>query len=757
MTQPEPLTITAAEDYTSESIQVLEGLEAIRKRPGMYVGGVSLSALHHLVYECVDNAIDEVMADYATTVTVRLGVDGSCTVIDDGRGMPVDPMVHENPAINGRAAVEVIMTEMHAGGKFDDNVYKVSGGLHGVGVKCVNALSKWTEVEVVKGGNVHLITFARGEIVNPLHVVATRADATDENPHKTGTKISFLPDPEIFPDPGLRFDMLQHRLRELAYLNPGVTIRLIDERVDKSGKTREETFHFEDGLIGYIHHLNRAKTAVSPVIRIHKDEGNNGIAIDVAMQYTDSPNELLLAFGNNIHNPDGGTHVSGFKTSLTRTINHYAKRANLLKDITPSGDDLREGLTAVLSVKLPEPQFNNQTKEKLLNPEAEGLVSSALNEQLKAWLEENPGEARKIALKAVLAAQAREAARRARELIKRKSALDSGGMPQKLADCATKDVGRSELFIVEGDSAGGSAKGGRDHETQAILPLRGQILNVEKARLDKVLAFEEIRVLIQALQCGIGEDFDISKLRYGRILIMSVDGREHVFVRDGRGTRMTTIGAFIDGALANTPPSRDSCDRRDGRDVGEVLCFGLDDHEVRFRPIKSVIRHPQEEPLYEVTTAYGRNVRVTASHSVFVRDGDGIRLKRGDELAKTDELVAPRRVGLPADAPKRLDVLQALHAVPEAARQVWVRGPAVEDLCRARVRADHSEAPEWSAPRVEVPSGVRARLSERRRQTGISNQALCTAVGIRQPVTFYGWERGRNRPTLENWNRYVTA
>jgi DNA gyrase subunit B len=513
--------------YTAETIQVLEGLEAIRKRPGMYVGGTGPNALHHLVYECVDNSIDEVMAGHATTVTVRLGVDGSCTVIDDGRGMPVDPMKHENPAIDGRPAVEVIMTEVHAGGKFDGNVYKVSGGLHGVGVKCVNALAEWCEVEVVKGGKVYLITFARGEIVKPLHVIAERSDATDETPRKTGTKIAFLPDSQIFTDTEFRFDTLQHRLRELAYLNPGVTIRLIDERVDKEGKTRQEAFHFEDGLLGYVEHLNKARTVVSPAIRAYKEDAETGVSCDIAMQYTDSTNELLLAFGNNIINPDGGTHVSGFKTALTRTINNYAKRNNIIKDMTPSGEDLREGITAVLSVKLPEPQFNNQTKEKLLNPEAEGFVSSAITEQLGAWLEEHPAEAKKICLKAVLAAQAREAARKARELIKRKGALDSGGMPQKLADCATNDIDRSELFIVEGDSAGGSAKGGRDHDTQAILPLRGKILNVEKARLDKVLGFEEIRILIQALQTGIGEDFDISKLRYGRVIIMTdadVDG-----------------------------------------------------------------------------------------------------------------------------------------------------------------------------------------------------------------------------------------
>ncbi|TVQ50308.1 MAG: DNA gyrase subunit B [Phycisphaerales bacterium] len=515
------------DNYTSESIQVLEGLAAIRKRPGMYVGGTGPNALHHLVYECVDNSIDEVMAGHATIVTVRLGVDGSCTVIDDGRGMPIDPMKHENPTIDGRAAVEVIMTEVHAGGKFDGNSYKVSGGLHGVGIKCVNALSEWTEVEVVKNGKVYLITFSRGEIVKPLHIIAEREDATEDKPRKTGTKISFLPDSQIFPDTNFIFETLQHRLRELAYLNPGVTIRFIDERVDKDGKQRQETFHFEDGLLGYVKHLNKSKTVVSPAVRIIREDEETGITCDIAMQYTDSTNELLLAFGNNIINPDGGTHVSGFKTALTRTINNYAKRTGILKDMTPTGEDLREGLSAIVSVKLPEPQFNNQTKEKLLNPEAESFVSSAVTEHLGSWLEENPGEAKKICLKAVLAAQAREAARKARELIKRKGALDSGGMPQKLADCATNNVDESELFIVEGDSAGGSAKQGRDHEIQAILPLKGKILNVEKARIDKVLGFEEIRILIQALQTGIGEDFDIARLRYGRVIIMTdadVDG-----------------------------------------------------------------------------------------------------------------------------------------------------------------------------------------------------------------------------------------
>ena len=519
-------TDQGGDDYTSESIQVLEGLEAVRKRPGMYVGGTGPNALHHLVYECVDNAIDEAMAGFATRVTVRLGVDGSCTVTDDGRGMPTGPMKHENPAIDGRPAVEVILTQLHAGGKFGDNAYKVSGRLHGVGVKCVNALSEWTRVEVVKDGGVKTILFTRGEVSEPL--ADTSQTTIDDVPEgRNGTRISFKPDSQIFPDTEFRFETLQHRLRELAFLNSGVVIRLIDERVDASGQIREETYHDEKGLLAYVAHLNSSKRVDSPIIHLEAADETMQIRAEVAMQYTDATSENLLAFGNNIINPDGGTHVQGFKTALTRTINGYSKKNNLLKDLTPSGDDLREGLTAIVSVKIADPQFNNQTKEKLLNQEAESFVSQLVSEGLGSWLDEHPSEAKQIAQKAVLAAQAREAARKARELIKRKGALDSGGMPHKLSDCSSNDVERTEIFLVEGDSAGGSAKGGRDHVTQAILPLRGKLLNVEKARLDKVLGFEEIRTLIQALQCGIGEDFDVSKLRYGRIVIMTdadVDG-----------------------------------------------------------------------------------------------------------------------------------------------------------------------------------------------------------------------------------------
>jgi DNA gyrase subunit B len=670
---------SATEDlYTSKNIQVLEGLEAVRKRPGMYVGGVGLNALHHLVYECVDNSIDEVMAGFATTVTVRLGVDGSCTVIDDGRGMPIDPMTHENPHINGRPAVEVIMTELHAGGKFDDNVYKVSGGLHGVGVKCVNALAEWTEVEVVKRGKVYLITFERGEIAKPLREIAERADATEENPTRTGTRISFLPDKDIFPDTEFRYDQLQHRLRELAYLNPGVTIRLIDERVDKDGRPRSEDFHFENGLVGYVEHLNRTKTPFSPIIRMRSEDEDTGISCEIAMQYTDATNEVMLAFGNNIVNVDGGTHVSGFKTSLTRTINNYAKRAGLLKDLTPSGDDLREGLTIVLSVKLPEPQFNNQTKEKLLNPEAEGFVSACVTEQLGGWLEEHPGEGRKICTKAVLAAQAREAARKARELIKRKGALDSGGMPQKLADCATNDVERSELFIVEGDSAGGSAKGGRDHQTQAILPLRGKILNVEKARIDKVLGFEEIRTLIQALQCGIGEDFDISKLRYGRIIIMT--------------------DADVDGSHIRTL----------------LLTFF-------FRQMKDLILHNRvylaQPPLYQIT--HHKQTRYVLNEAEMTRVLTDVALERAVLLVRDDEGQPTRRL---AEHELR-QLVQQLRRLQELVAVAERRGTPFTTLLEAR---DKDPAGERHLPthRLVWPEGEQLCWSDQQAEAFIEERGL---------------------------------
>ncbi|MFM9958063.1 MAG: DNA topoisomerase (ATP-hydrolyzing) subunit B [Phycisphaerales bacterium] len=516
--------------YGADQIKILEGLEAVRKRPGMYIGDTGPGGLHHLVYEAVDNSIDECMAGRATMVSVRILTDGSICVVDDGSGIPVEIKKHENPAYNGKPAVEIVMTVLHAGGKFGEegSAYKVSGGLHGVGISCVNALSDRLAVEVMRDGKVHKIVFERGVTSEKLHVIGEAPARADGRP-RTGTKVTFHPDPEIFPEIDFSFTTLSHRLRELAYLNPGVTIRITDERVGSDGNLKDETYRFEKGLLEFVAHLNHAKQTLHEIVHLKGENKEQHFACEIAMQYNDSYNESLLCFANNIRTVDGGTHLSGFKTALTRTLNNYAKQAKLLKDSDPmpSGDDLREGLAAVISVKLPEPQFEGQTKGKLRNTDVEGWVSSIFGERLQKWLDEHPGEAKRICLKGIIAAQAREAARKARELTRRKSALESGSMPHKLRDCTTKDVERSEMFIVEGDSAGGSATQGRDVETQAILPLRGKLINVEKARLDKVLAFEEIRTLISALKCGIGEEFDISRLRYGRVIIMTdadVDG-----------------------------------------------------------------------------------------------------------------------------------------------------------------------------------------------------------------------------------------
>jgi DNA gyrase subunit B len=514
--------------YGAEQIQVLEGLEAVRKRPGMYIGGTGINALHHLVYEVVDNSVDEAMAGHASTIRVSILADGSCCVTDDGRGIPVGAMKHEDPNLNGKSAIEVVLTKLHAGGKFgqEGSAYKVSGGLHGVGVSCVNALSEWLEAEVYSGGQVHTLSFERGVLAKPLHTVGPIPQGTSR---KTGTTITFKPDATIFPETDFNYETLANRMRELAFLNPGVTIHLNDERVGADGKPRSDTFAAENGLLEYIDHLMKGKGAICSPVYLRRENPEESLVCEVALQYHDGYSESLLSFANNINNVDGGTHAQGFRVALTRTLNGYARKSGIIKerDPVPTGEDLREGLVCIVSVKLPNPTFNNQPKEKLLNPEIEGFVSSAVSETLETWMEEHPAEAKKLCIKGIVAAQAREAARKARELTRRKSALDSGSMPHKLRDCKTRNVDESELFIVEGDSAGGSATQGRNVETQAILPLKGKILNVEKTRIDRMLASEEIRTLIGALRVGIGQEMDVSKLRYGKIVIMTdadVDG-----------------------------------------------------------------------------------------------------------------------------------------------------------------------------------------------------------------------------------------
>ena len=499
--------------YTEDQIKVLSDVEHVRTRPGMYIGGYNTRGLHHLVYEVVDNSIDEALAGHAKHIEVRITADGSCSVTDDGRGIPVG--IHPT---EGVPTVEVVFATLGAGGKFehgDESAYKTSGGLHGVGASVVNFVSEWMDIEVARDGQLHKMTFARG-IKNESLKVIGKAE-------QTGTKVSFKPDATLFPDINFNHDTLATRLRELAFLNAGVEIAYEDERVNK-----RDIFKFDDGLKQYVEFLNEGKTRLSGIISFFKEDPVNHIVVDISMQYNDGYNETILSFANNINNHDGGTHLSGFKTALTGTINRYADSKNLLKnDVRPTGDDLREGLVAVISVKLMEPSFESQTKDKLLNPEIESFVSSAMNERLSAYLEENPKDARAIIDKGLLAAEAREAARKARELTRRKNGLEGSALPGKLSDCRSKSNEDTELFLVEGDSAGGSAKQGRDSELQAILALRGKLLNVEKANLMKMLAHEEIRTIISALGCGIREEFNLEKRRYGKIIIMTdadVDG-----------------------------------------------------------------------------------------------------------------------------------------------------------------------------------------------------------------------------------------
>ena len=504
--------ISAAQEYGADQIQILEGLEAVRKRPGMYIGSTSSKGLHHLVYEIVDNAVDEALAGFCDTVKVYINEDNSITVRDNGRGIPVG--INKKKGI---PAVEVVFTILHAGGKFGGGGYKVSGGLHGVGASVVNALSTWLEVDIFHEGKIYRQRYERGKVMYPLKIVGD----TD----KRGTEVRFLPDPTIFEETIFDFSVLKQRLREMAFLTKGLKIVLKDKRPEENVAL---TFHYEGGIREYVEYLNKSKEVLYPQV-IYCEGKKGDVVVEVALQHNDSYNEGVYSFVNNITTPEGGTHLAGFRSALTKTFNDYARKNKLLKDSEQNltGDDIREGLVAIVSIKIPEPQFEGQTKQKLGNSEARGAVDSVVSEQLTYFLEQNPNVAKIICEKAVLAQRAREAARKARDLTRRKSALDGMSLPGKLADCSDKDPQNCEIYIVEGDSAGGSAKTARSRATQAILPLRGKILNVEKSRLDKILVNNEIRAMITAFGTGIHEDFDITKLRYNKIIIMTdadVDG-----------------------------------------------------------------------------------------------------------------------------------------------------------------------------------------------------------------------------------------
>ncbi len=716
--------------YDAKAIQVLEGLEAVRRRPGMYIGSTDNRGLHHLIYELVDNSVDEALAGYCDRIEVTLHKDNSASVADNGRGIPVDIMKDR-----GKPALEVVMTLLHAGGKFggEHAGYKVSGGLHGVGLSVVNALSEKLEVRVLRHGREHFQEYRRGKPVEPLKVVG-KADTT-------GTYIRFMPDSEIFEELGWQWDIIAHRLRELAFLNKGVTIVLKDERQDL-----DYTFYFEGGIVAFVKYLNRDRGWVN-LRPMHVEREIEGNTIEIALQYNQAFAETILAFANNINTVEGGSHVTGFRAALTSVLNKYARKVGLMREQDPSltGEDVREGLTAVLSVKLREPQFEGQTKTKLGNSEVRGQVETVFSEAFTQFLEENPPDARRVIEKCLVAARAREAAKRARDLVQRKSLLESSTLPGKLADCSERDPSLCEIFIVEGDSAGGSAKMGRDRRFQAILPLRGKILNVEKAREDKILTSEQIRNLITALGAGIGDKFDISKLRYHRVIVMSVDGEEPTLVMDDEGrVELLPIGRFIDDCFDG---------RRDQRRY-QVACFDTDTRQTHFKPLKAAIRHPHQQPLYRLTTRYGRSITVTSSHSVYVFERDEIRLRKGNEVKIGDLLVAPRYLPRPQRSPRKVDLVETFLRAG-LTDGLYLRGNVVRSLAARRVLAALDSPELWYEQRVSLRPDEWRTLAAQRQAAGLTLAQTATVLGVKQACPVSEWETGRSRPIESRFNAYL--
>jgi len=686
--------------YDATTIQVLEGTEAVRRRPAMYIGDTSVRGLHHLVYEVVDNSVDESLAGYCNYIEVVIQPDNSVTVTDNGRGIPVD--IHKTEK---KPAVEVALTKLHAGGKFDHRVYKVSGGLHGVGVSVVNALSDWLEVEVKRDGRIYHQRYERGKTVSKLAVIGKS--------NSTGTKVTFKPDKTIFNKIDFSYDILSQRLRELAFLNKGLKIKLEDKRSDK-----EAVFEFAGGIISFVDYLNKNKNPLHNKV-IYFQKTQDDIILDVALQYNDGYAETLFSFANNINTVEGGTHLSGFKSALTRAINQYAKAKNLIKNdgVDITGDDVREGLTAVISAQIPNPQFEGQTKTKLGNSEVEGIVASTSLDSLGAYFEENPSVANKIIDKVIVASRAREAARKARELTRRKGALEGAGLPGKLADCSERDPALCELYIVEGDSAGGSAKQGRDRRFQAILPIKGKILNVEKARLDKILSNEEVRTIITALGTGVGEEFDITKLRYHKLVLMadadSLTGSQPIMLYDTykKNLFFTTIGDFVE---ACTIPSQ-----------YQALSFNTNSKNLEWRTIYNVIKHPRRTEIYKIKTQNGYGLEITSCHSVYVWQGRQAILKEGSKIKAGDVLILPQRLGR-QDKNITADLKEVL-ANKETSEEIFVR---IKNSLLSTV-------PENAF--VDLSLDLWRTLQSKREQAGLSRYKIAETVGVYKTVV-QQWE-----------------
>jgi len=724
--------------YGADQIQLLEGLEAVRRRPGMYIGGTGEKALHHMVNEVVDNAIDEAMQGRCDKIRVTIHKDESVSVEDNGAGIPVDVQKQ-----TGIPALTLVMTKLHAGGKFGDGGYKVSGGLHGVGVSAVNALSTWLETTVKREGKVHRQRFEQGAPVTEIEVIG-KCRKND-----TGTIQTFLRDDTIFEVTTYDWDTLATRFREMAFLTRGVDITLIDERPEEP---REITFYFEGGVKAFVRYLNRNRNSLHEPIYI--DQQVDTTHVEAAIQYTDGFSESLFAFANTINTPDGGTHLTGLRAAITRQINDYSKKQGFLKenDSNFTGEDTRQGLTALVSVKIFEPQFEGQNKLKLLNNEVRYHVETAVADAMNQWMDENPRDVKQIIEKCRTAYRAREAARKARDLVIRKSALESLTLPGKLADCSSRNPDECEIYIVEGDSAGGTAKQGRDRRFQAILPLRGKILNIEKTSLDKALTNKEIQALITALGTNIGESFDLEGLRYNRIILMSVDSEELTFIKDPDGqVASVRVGPFIDNLLAvNGDPSQ-----------YEVLCFSPITGEVHYKPIKSVIRHSHEGTLYEIETTYGRRVRVTGSHSIFVSDERGHPvLKRGNEIQVGDILAVPAKLpfnGVEMDEGRpHIDLLRSFverNLAGSLDIALTVQGPGVEAWYKAALWEELSSDPAMTEKRVSIPPVIEAILTSQCQSMGLTEYDIYNAVGA--PDTIHAWGHDEYRPTLSYFTRYV--